>query len=329
MPGKIPSLRALSLRQYLLSIDWSTLREEDRDEYLKGLSSFCEEHFQLLTVEERQHIIQVMVKCVCRYKGKESNFFEIFYDDLSGGNSKKDVSDCIKEMINRGLKVDFNGQCHIFEFALAHGFMGRYFLGRYFLMKNLGNLSEGFINQSFCFGEEKGLNVLLYFLSQEDNFSTLLLNRLKGLMKTNMPIIAPEILNYCIPVEEGGAYTGQSVAFWLAATVEGRKILALNEARLAKLISENTLNHVITQGQPIGESVAFWLAATVEGQNILALHEGTLAKLISEDTLNHVIRQGQFAGASIAFALAATGEGQNILALHERGLAKLISEDTN
>ena len=89
----------------------------------------------------------------------------------------------------------------------------------------------------------------------------------------------------------------ESIAFLLAGKREGRAILRADESfRLAKLINQNAMNHVIEEGLYGGQSVAYCLAGKREGRAILQADDFRLAKLINENCLNHVIEKGLYKG---------------------------------
>ncbi len=94
------------------------------------------------------------------------------------------------------------------------------------------------------------------------------------------------------------------------------------------LITDDTLNHVITSGQIAGQSVAFFLSAMHEGRAILAANQYRLANLVSQDTLNHIITAGPKAGLSVTFWLVATPQGLALLAANQYRLANLVSQKT-
>ena len=58
--------------------------------------------------------------------------------------------------------------------------------------------------------------------------------------------IEPEILNRII---EEGLNKGQSVAFLLAKTSQGRELLVRNNCLLGQKVREDTLNHIIEEGE--------------------------------------------------------------------------------
>jgi hypothetical protein len=118
------------------------------------------------------------------------------------------------------------------------------------------------------------------------------------------------------------------LAFTLGANVPGIRYLAANHYRLAGLISEATLNHLVPEGPLKGKSLALVLASNLEGIALLAADNHRLAGLISEATMNHVVQEGTHKGKSLALSLASRLEGIALLAANNYRLARLISEET-
>jgi hypothetical protein len=120
-------------------------------------------------------------------------------------------------------------------------------------------------------------------------------------------MITSDTLNFRTP--EGKKHCDESLAFHLASTEVGREILMHDNYRLLKMISEETLNHIITSGHYKGWSLAFPLALTEDGRKILMHDNYRLLNMISEETLHHQISNGPYKGKSIECFLLSTLAG--------------------
>lgn len=134
-----------------------------------------------------------------------------------------------------------------------------------------------------------------------------------------------DVLNRMIIDEPNRGFT---VALCLAKyeSVDGVSIFAARGYKLARMISVNTLNSIVTTGSCIGESVALYLSSDAPGCRVLMANDFALARQISTPTLNIIIPEegGENAGTSTAFWLSCVAEGLSILELDNYRLALQI-----
>ena len=83
-------------------------------------------------------------------------------------------------------------------------------------------------------------------------------------------MITPECLN---AVVSEGPHQGKSVAFCLAGTQEGRRLLALDGYRLGKTITRECLNAVVSSDPFKGQSVRTKLQASPLGKESLEIYD--------------------------------------------------------
>ncbi len=115
--------------------------------------------------------------------------------------------------------------------------------------------------------------------------------------------------NAVLPLDSQYAHE-ETLAFRLASRPEGLSMLEYDNYELARKISANTLNHIITGGSNKGQSVAWLLARSDTGRDILKSNNCKLALLISDDTLSHVIPAGDYKGGSVKDELIKSSDRQ-------------------
>jgi hypothetical protein len=139
-----------------------------------------------------------------------------------------------------------------------------------------------------------------------------------------LKMISKETLNHIVTSKD---YKGWSLAFSLVPN-GGADLLQANDYHLASMITVDTLNYRIPDGEvDSGESLALHLASTEVGIEVLMHDNCRLLNMISEETLNHIIASKGYRGRSIAFALA-RGDGVDLLKANSYRLARMITSDT-
>ncbi len=122
-----------------------------------------------------------------------------------------------------------------------------------------------------------------------------------------------------------GQFSGQSLAFFLCRTLEGRDLLARNNGLLVRQISTDALNYVAASGDYRGESVALH-ALLHEDHKSLVLQEGLdLVSRLTAGTLNHVVESGEYEGLSVGLLLSCTFTGRCLLLRSENILLDMLS----
>lgn len=133
-------------------------------------------------------------------------------------------------------------------------------------------------------------------------------------------------LNYLI---DKGRYKGHTVAYNLMKNEIGIKMLCYNNFKLAKLISANTLNHVVLAKLYIGESVAFHMVTPQDDKRtqdlVYKLHEICKFPMrLSEYTLNAIVEDS---GLSIAYLLSTSTFGRYTLLLNNDRLLDMLDKE--
>ncbi len=129
---------------------------------------------------------------------------------------------------------------------------------------------------------------------------------------------------------EMGVHREKSLAFLLAYSDSGIRLLAANCDRFIHMIYPSTLNHIITSGPFEGTSVAFFIANAPEGYGytLLSASNHKLASQINHETLN--TRGGietNYSGLSAGECLANSLKGREILYAEQARLFNLLDPD--
>ena len=125
--------------------------------------------------------------------------------------------------------------------------------------------------------------------------------------------------------DEREDYKNQSIAFWLARSQMGRKVLAADDGKLIKSIGEDTPNAVISSGHHAGTSVLYWLGESDDGRRLLSAHQSVRDK-INAQGLNSLMSYTDEADTSALYWLTSDELGRELLAADSGKLIGLIEE---
>ena len=181
--------------------------------------------------------------------------------------------------------------------------------------RNIEEITEESLSTILTSGPYAGVPIIFWLLFSDAGKEILMANLSKIASLINSKLINNKAIFYDI--------AAVPLACAMAKTLEGMALLSANNYSVASLITEDTLNWVIPEGDYKGSTLAFFLSMSRKGREILC---AVLAMKITEKTVNQKVLAGVHRGRLLASKLMSVPDGLPLLAVNDYKLAGFVSK---